>query len=54
MRKRSMESMGESQKRKKETIPMRQRSTGSDTIKYLKEKYEKDLEFKKDDLELKK
>ena len=48
-----MESVGESQKRKKETTPKQQRSTGSDTIKYLKEKYEKDLEFKKDDLELK-
>ena len=50
-RKASMETFGESRKRKdaegSESTSKRQRATGSDTIQFLREKSKQDFEFRK-------
>ena len=59
MRNRSMEKLGETQKRKataedgQQTTP-RKRSSGSETIVYLKEKAEREFELRQEELEVKK
>ena len=57
VRKKCMETYSESLKRKKllgeDESPRRKRSTGSETILYLKEKSEKEMKLREEDLELK-
>ena len=55
IRKKAMESLGETQKRKNAESgmkPRKKRSNGSDTVNYLKEKHEKMLEVEKKKLEM--
>ena len=59
MRKRSMEKLGETMKRKAdedqgESCTPKKRASGSETIVYLKEKAEKDFDLRKEELEIKK
>ena len=56
MRKMSMEKLGETLKRRAEEdgVPTRKRSSGSETIVYLKEKAEKDFDLRKEELEARK
>ena len=59
MRNRSMEKLGETQKRKataedgQQTTP-RKRSSGSETLVYLREKAEREFELRQEELEVKK